>query len=87
MISMLLQSSICRRHLLRLESLLGTFVGVVDFEKGGADVHIYGLCESITIVLHVLECFSEGVYSVLSSIERAFGVLDLGWKGKGFVLT
>ena len=63
------------RHLKRLEALSGTFIGVFDSVKGGADVHIYGPREGIAMVQHVLACMDDEFYTVLSSLERALGSL------------
>ena len=43
------------RHLWRLETLTSNLIGLVDSKNGGVYVHIYGSCDGIIIVLHVLE--------------------------------
>ena len=63
------------RHLWWLEALFGTFIGVFDSVKEGADVHISGPCEGVAIVENFLACMHEGFYTVLPSIERALGSL------------
>ena len=62
------------RHLWSLEALSGTFIRVVDSEKSGAHLHIYGPCEGITIVLHVLGCVSEGFYTFCLPLRERLGL-------------
>ena len=44
------------RNLQRLQALLGTLIGVVDWSKDTSIVHIYGRREGQNIVRHFLSC-------------------------------
>ena len=46
--------------------------GGSQLQNFGNNMRICGPCDSITIALHVLVCFSEGFYSILFSRDIAF---------------
>ena len=54
---------------------------MLESAKEVANVHIYGLCDGVAMVQHVLACMHEGFYIVLLSLERA--LLGLWAEGGG----
>ena len=65
-----------------METLANNLIGLVDYKNGGVYAHIYGPCDGIAIVFHIMECFGDGFHSIMSSIERVLGAWNWGWKGE-----
>ena len=58
-------------HLERLESLSSPFIDVYDSVKKSTNVHIHGSCEGFAVVPTFWHACTEGIYTVLPSLEQA----------------